>query len=345
MYINFNTRAARNTVSLFVIYVIHNTLITPHISTGGGILVTFETDKAMFATENRVIMNNSNIIHNQAIGGVGGGLSVLYVHSPFTGDSGDEVYLNDSTFVDNQADYGHAYALQSSPQYRKALFHGITLIETKCFCIKSRWYDEEFDKLYRTMFAATFEEYYKNSTKDNSYDLKALDNIVIAMNVTSELMKKQDNPFFQMQIQTNTSLVFLSSVQIRLQGELYCGAASQGILAVDSEITLQPYSSTKLSYCVAPHGGAIALYGESYIRVSTQSFLILRNNYAFQRGGAIYVHPTTHAVPHVRCFIQYEQGQAPAVNHSGILFQDNSAKREGQSVYISEADSCIDSYL
>lgn len=47
---------------------------------------------------------------DKANGGVGGGLSVSYEHSQYTGDSGDKHYMNFSLFFNNQADYGKAFA-------------------------------------------------------------------------------------------------------------------------------------------------------------------------------------------------------------------------------------------
>ena len=332
----FDNSSERNMVTIDAIIVVHNTLIPPNIDTGGGILVKFATDKAMHATQNKVTMNFPIIIHNKAKGGVGGGLSVIYVHSPFTGDSGDEVHLNGSIFVNNQADYGQAFAMQSSPQYRKGSFRGITAINTFCAYTNATHFADydALNKLFKRF------GYYNDtiSTPTNLFHIELASNAeAIATNIMSEI-KKTVKPIFQ--IQTNTSLILLISVQIRLQGNFSCGAASQGILAVDSVVILQPDATIVILHCVASHGGAIALYGESYIRGSSNSLMSLTNNYAFQRGGAIYVHSAQHAQPRVHCFLQHEQGKAVVI--SRILFQDNAAKHEGQSVFISEAESCFD---
>ena len=347
MCIQFANFSERNAVFLLENGIMNNTLSALPISNisvmGGGIHLEFIGNKAMFATNNMVLMNALYFIHNKARGGVGGGLSVLYLHSPYTGDRGDKVHINISLFANNYADYGHAYAMQSSPQYRKALFQGISLTNTFCSLIKSRRFDDGLDGIFKPLLVPISKYPNNHSAEEDFATRDLLSNVLaITMNATSEFMKKQVNPFSQMQIQTNTSMGFLSSVQIRLQGDFLCGAASQGILAVDSEIILHD-SMASFRYCVASHGGAIALYGESYIRVSNKSTLHFTHNYAFQRGGAIYVHSATHAVPRVRCFLQYEHGSAEG--KSLIVFEHNSAKHEGQSIYISDAENCFGSKI
>ena len=81
--------------------------------------------------------------------------------------------------------------------------------------------------------------------------------------------------------------------------------------------------------------------GDSYIRFSFNSLMILTGNHAFQRGGALYVHSAQHTVPCVRCFLRYEQGLEQGLGYAGILFQYNSAEHEGQSIFISGAENCF----
>ena len=345
VYIKFTHSSERNAVFLNTNVFVRNTLSPSPIMSmmGGGIHLEFAASRAIFATKNIVLLNMSTFIHNEAKGGVGGGLSLLYVHSPYTGDSGDAVYMVGSTFLNNQAKYGHAFAMQSSPLFRKTLFREIIAIKTKCIYTNAAKFDEFVATPLKNL-SLLFED---PSNASMEYDIPTTHEVMrisqaVEQNVL-EIMQKQINPFFQ--IKANTSLVLLISVQIRLQGNFYCGATSQGLLAVDSEIILKPYSMTDFSNCVASRGGGIALYGESYIRISTQSMLWLTNNYAFQRGGALYIHSVTHAVPRVNCFFQYEHGQNVSLDFNGIWFQNNSAKHEGQSVYISEAENCFGNNL
>ena len=348
LYIKFTNSSERNRVYLMANLIMYNTLIpSPNISMlGGGVHVDIAANKAMYATNNVMTINQSLLVRNKAKGGVGGGISVLYVHSLYTGERGDEVRIEMSMLINNQAGYGNAFGMQSSPRYRKALFRGITMNGNICYYTKSSMFNE-----YLGMIPPLKKIVQNVDDPTNIYEgfnlLKLMIKVLVISqgikNNASELMKKQVNPLYQ--IRANTSLILLKSVEIRLQGHVYCGAASQGILAVDSEILLQPYSWTIIFNCVASHGGAIALYGESYIRIPSTSVLQLRHNHAFQRGGAIYVHSTQHAVPHVHCFLQHEHGQKVVLDVTGIWFQNNSAKYEGQSVYISEAENCFGSKM
>ena len=340
MYIMFMDFAVRNTVTLRRVYVVNNTLIpTPNdIMMGGGIGVYFMTDNATSETNNKVEMNGTILFANKANGGVGGGLSVFYEHSLYPGDSGDTHHMHHSIFLNNQAGHGHAFAMQSAAVSRKSVFRGITLTETKSVSLSAETIGD-YDSLY-TLFKHHVYGYISTSTLSNRMQHLLNQAEIELMDKTISELSSQFKPLFQIQIDTN--MVLLESVQITLDGNFYCGAASQGILAIDSEIILQPDKFVNISFCVAARGGAIALYGESYIRFSTNSAVVLSNNHAFQRGGALYVDSTQHAVPRIQCFLKLERGQRARVGYSaGVIFLNNSANHDGQSAYISELQSCF----
>ena len=346
MYISFTDFSEQNTVELYGVYITNNTLSpTTKACMGGGVLLLFAAGNVTMPTNNAVVIHNTYFINNKAMCGVGGGLFLLYVHSPYTGDNGDTVHMDNSFFIDNRADNGHAFALQSSPKYRKALFRGLSSINTYWAFLNGTFIKETHNPyiiylLYSKAFLRciihgcfNFNDTMATLLNDNNTKI-ANKSEIMQRNFMSEL-NKHENPFLQ--TQAHGSLVLLVSVQIKLDGNFFCGAASQGLLAFDSEVILPPDSVTYFKHCVASHGGAIALYGESYLRISQNSFMSLTNNYAFQRGGGLYVHSAHHTRPHGLCFLQYEQGQT---NYGGIIFQKNSAKHEGQSIFISEAEKC-----
>ena len=141
-------------------------------------------------------------------------------------------------------------------------------------------------------------------------------------------------------MKTNTNLILAKSVQVVVTNKLgiRCVASAQGLYALDSEIVLMADTATVFQHCVATHGGAIALYGESYIRVGKNATLQFHANHAFQRGGAIYVSSAPGVVPASDCFLQYDQGEE---NRGEIIFYGNTAKAEGQSVYVSDIRKCF----
>ena len=288
----------------------------------------FNTYRANNETNNVVRIKNAYFSLNNARGGVGGGISLFYVHSPNIRDSGDKVELDTTDFWNNQAANGQALALQSSSQLRKALFKGITLKDTWLMSFQN--YDPQPTVKGKDLptVLLSYSNLFKTLFKD------------LVENAMPELMKQID-PIRQVQV--NTNMVFLVSVQTRIEGSFgcLCGGASQGIKAINSEIALQPNSDSSISYCVASYGGAAALYGESYIRFpsSSQAQILMDNNFAFQRGGALYVDSAYGMPSHSNCFLLNDQGPGSSLN--GIMMLKNSAKFEGQSVYISDAQSCF----
>ena len=344
MFIKFSDYSERNVVMLDGVYVANNTLLLTQNDSismmGGGSSIHFQNDKTVYATKNEVTMNATVFFANSAKGGVGGGLSVFCIHSQYPDefDSGDKVLMNRTFFINNKADYGLAFAVQSSPQFRKALFRGITLVQTRCAIINPTHFRDNQSPYTTLKDHITGNWNSSTQIRSNVIELASLRMVELLDEAIPEL-KQQFNPFYQ--IQTSTNMVHLISVQIRLEGNSYftCGAASQGLLAIDSEIILQPESYTNFQFCVASHGGAIALHGQSYIHVTPNSKMVFENNHAFQQGGAIYVHSPEHAVPLVRCFFQYEQRQT--AGFSEIAFIDNSAKLDGQSIYMSDSQSCF----
>ena len=297
-YINFLYLSERNTITLSICEVLSNDLIPDPpgnlYTQGGGMHVLFDNNKATGATNNVVLMRMVLFADNNARDGVGGGLSVLYVHSPEVRVSGDKVHLNDSAFWNNLATNGQAIAVQSFPKYRKALFTGVILNKMEFLSVQN--------------VSSFLDVPMSNQSQDPIFfspeHLPTVFEDVVLMQMPEKLMK-WNNPINQVSV--NRNMIFLVSVPVTIEDVLkcFCGGLSQGILAIDSEVNLQPNSATIIAYCVASHGGAVALYGESYIRLPFSSAeLHLIGNHAFQRGGALYVDSTHSVQSRFHCFLQ-----------------------------------------
>ena len=334
MYINFHYLSEGNTITLSRYYFFSNDLIPDPpgnlYTQGGGMHVLFDNNKATGATNNVVlIMSVVLFADNNARDGVGGGLSVLYVHSPEVRVSGDKVRLNYSVFWNNLATNGQAIALQSFPKYRKALFTGVILNETWFVSLQN--------------FSSILDIVMSNQIQDllsTEHLTTVLEDVVLVQ--VPQMIMKWTNPIYQVSV--NRNMVFLVSVQVSIENKLscFCGGLSQGILAIDSEVNLQPNSTTIITYCVASHGGAVALYGESYIRLPFAfAPLFLIGNHAFQRGGALYVDSTHSVQSCFHCFLQSVHNKEQLT--SGIFLAENSAELGGKSVYISDDQSCFKS--
>jgi len=306
----------------------NNTLLPSEIHTmmGGGVHVEFSTVGATFRTDNSVSFTGCVAMYNTAMQGVGGGISVLYKHSHYQGESGDSVTLDTVHLFQNKAVSGSACAFQSLPTHGKRLFKGVRLMYTQAFLSTTILQAMDKDEVLELFYL--------------DVDRYLSDLINEALDVIWEQMGQTIVPTFQMD--TNTNLILVNSVRVTV-GQLFffCAASSQGIYALDSEIVLQANTLSTLSQCVATHGGAIALYGESYIRVGKNTTLMFIENHAFQRGGAIYANSAPGVVPVSNCFLQIDQLQDGEENKGAIIFRGNSAKAEGKSVYVSEIRNCF----
>ena len=345
IYINFHYLSERNTIALSVSAVLNNDLIPPgnFYTQGGGVHVLFDNNKATGATNNVVLMRMVLFAENNARDGVGGGLSVLYVHSPEVRVSGDKVHLDSSVFWNNLATNGQAIALQSFPKYRKALFTGVILNETGFASTQS------FDSLVNIAMSKRGQDLFFFLAEYFTLVLEYVDLGQMPGMITwnNPMSMNLSNPIYQVSV--NRNMVFLVSVQVTIENKLncFCGGLSQGILTIDSEVNFHPHSTTTIAYCVASHGGAVALYGESYIRFPFSSAkLYLIGNHAFHRGGALYVDSTHSVQSRFYCFLQsvYDKEQVDdSVLMKGIFLVDNSAELEGKSVYIGDDQSCFKS--
>ena len=332
MLIHITDASEANMVVILDSYYMHNQLLPSekHDMMGGGVHVEFSTVSATFRTDNIVTFIKSDFIFNTAGHGVGGGISVLYKHSLYQGNPGDQVTLNSSWLHHNLAASGSACAFQSLPTHGKRLFRGVRIINTSAHLITSEF--EIFRKqLNQCVGCNRFSFIYTNSPDYWSDEyLKQLFSQVI-------------KPSFQVEI--NTNIMFAKSVQITVHKQLYitCGVAAQGIYALHSEILLQTNTWAIIQYCVATHGGAIALHGESYIRVGSNTEFLFAFNHAFQRGGAIYASSAPRLVPVANCFLQYEREWEESENRGALVFYHNTAKakQKRQSLYVSDTRNCF----
>ena len=328
MFIHIQDTTAENRVVIIDSTYVKNTLLPSevHAMMGGGVHVEFSTVRATFRTNNRVIFMFCGFLMNTAgQKGIGGGISVLYKHSLYQGESGDMVNVYKVRLFHNMAASGSACAFQSLPTQGKRLFRGVRLTYINAYLITTSAFQTMDDAELLVMFHFHLDRYMTGLDKESE--------IRIQKELSQTIM-----PSFQ--VATNTNFIFAKSVQITV-GHLFivCGASTQGIYALDSEIVLRANTESMLVQCVATHGGAIALYGESYIRVGKNTTLELYGNHAFQRGGAIYVSSAPGVVPVSNCFLQHDREWERS--NSAIIFSSNTAKAEGQSVYVSEIRNCF----
>ena len=322
MFIQFKDTTVANTVEILLSILESNTLFPSekYDMMGGGVHVDFSTDSAVLRTNNTVSVSGCAFLFNTAGQGVGGGISVLYRHPHYQleGSNGDSAIVDNVLLLFNKAARGSACAFQSLPTHEKRLFTGVKMTNVKLLA-SNNW-----------------------TIADHANGYNGFSAVLIIQSVM--LIQKQlaQNIIPSFQIETNTNLIFAKSVQITASAiQAICGASSQGIYALDSVIMFQANTSALFVFCVATYGGAIALYGESHIRVARDTTLTFTANHAFQRGGAIYVDSAPGVVPISNCFLQYDQDWDENRNAVTFQFHANTAKYEGLSVYTSDIRDCI----
>ena len=227
MFIHIQDTTATSRVEIFDSDYVRNTLLPSevHAMMGGGVHVEFSTVNATWRTNNIVKFRWCNFLANTAGQGTGGGISVLYKHSLYQGDSGDIVHVNATLLFHNQAAGGSACAFQSLHTHEKRLFRGAIVTNT---------YSVMANTIHQTL--------------DNDIWLKVQDFVDI-MHYTTDLINqawpvlreeilKPISPSFQ--VDTNTNIILAKSVQLTVGYlSIMCAASSQGIYAVDSEIVLE----------------------------------------------------------------------------------------------------------
>ena len=324
MFVQFIDTATANAVNILG-RVEHNSLVPSeqYDMMGGGAQVEFSTVNATFRTDNTVNFAMCDLSFNSAGQGVGGGISVLYRHPRHQGNSGDRVIVNTAKIEYSEAASGSACAFQSLNTHGKRLFTGIRLTDVTVMFVSSGVWTK-----------------YKQLQKMLSNCYRFLE--VVYYSFMCFLKHVSNKIIPSLQVDTNKNLIYAKSVQITTERvTINCAASSQGIYALDSEIVLQTNSSVVSMFCVATHGGAIALHEESYIRVGKNTRLEFLANYAFQRGGALYVNSAPGAIPVSDCFLQYDQEWEEKNSTVTFLFINNTAKGDGQSFYVSDVRNCI----
>ena len=322
MLIHITDASEANMVEIIDSVIVHSQLLPSekHDMMGGGVHVEFSTVSATFQTDNIVTFTKSNFLLNTAGHGVGGGISVLYKHSLYPGNPGDRVTLHYLKLLNNLAASGSACAFQSLPTHGKRLFKGVRMTINIAALITSEY--------------KTYKEHQDQFVGDR------LSHWPLAYLIQ---LYSQIRPSFQ--VETNTNIILAKSVQITVCNYLYihCGVTSQGIYALHSDILLQTNSLVIIMFCVAAHGGAIALHGESYIRVGPNVTAEFHENHALQRGGAIYASSAPGVVPVSNCFLQYAQEWEEVQNRGAFVFVGNTAKakQQSQSLYASDMRNCF----
>ena len=244
--------------------------------------------------------------------------------------NGDRIYeytleIIGCIFVNNTAAYGQAIALEAVPVAEKSLYKGILIFGTTI--------QHSNRDLLQTQQAQWQQPFKKDDRKlSTTWHLQELE-------MLNKLRRGYD-PDEEVQILTSgQGLVYMNGVKIEVAQYLFivCRGSSQGIVAVDATVIINR-SDFRVLDCVGLYGGGVALFGESYIRISDFAHLEFVNNHAFNRGGAIYANFAHHRSTSLMttCFLQF----VDSFKSLNITFLNNFARMEGHSIYVTDIKTC-----
>ena len=319
-------------VSVIHTNIAYNILLQSNIHgrMGGGVQIIRSGRTGFSGGLNTVKVALTAFFHNQAVGGTGGGLSMLYSGN-YGGVNGDRIHeytleIIGCIFVNNTAAYGQAITLEAVAVAEKRLYKGILIFGTTI--------QHSNRDLLHTQQAQWQQPFKKDDRKlSTTWHLQEIE-------MLNKLRRGYD-PDEEAQILTSgQGLLYMNGVKIEVAQYLFivCRGSSQGIVAVDATVNIYG-SDFRVLDCVGLYGGGVALFGESYIRISEGAHLEFANNHAFNRGGAIYanfVHRQTTFLM-TTCFLQYDSFKRRSLN---ITFVNNFARMEGHSIYVTDIKTC-----
>ena len=324
---------------------------------GGGVRIEFFTNWSYWKSLVANMANLSQVMlyNNTAKDFVGGGISVVDWRN-----SAGYLEISFCTFIANVATYGAAIAVESISSYQvaKSMEYGIM------FGPDNRFYGNvssvnQFE-ISLSLKLSTAHSW----PKTNYFDVAIFDHFLsevqervndmsASLDAQLSLIEKVN---FDVQYRvdlesTGKGLVYLKSARVAVKGEqvFVCMGETQGMFAVDSVLFHDSGANVTFYFCVATHGGAMALYSDSTIVLSDGVQLSFIQNYALQHGGALFVDVSYGPRISVQnCFLQYHSQENATFSpqlweNVGISFVNNSAGQEGNSVYISDALTCMPS--
>ena len=340
MCLIFQEDATSNSAFIIQTNIAHNILHQSDIQDrmGGGLHIGIVTHVTDFTNVVTVLL--AAFFHNQAIGATGGGLSVFHYGTEYNYiQKSDEFSLEviGCVFSNNMAVFGHAIALEALPIHGKRFYNGIRFVATVM-----QYSSRDILQTQKNQWQQVLK---KDVTKHLSIDewhQQELDML------HKPLHRSFDPNEETQKISSGQGLIYMKAVTVQIREYFFvvCGGSCQGIVAVESEIGIDG-SDFRVLDCVASHGGGVALLGESYIRIFDDVHMEFKNNYAFNRGGAIYANFVQLQANSFSCFLQYKEFPVLAKNwlDVNITFINNRATGEGNSIYLTDIRACLQSRL
>ncbi|XP_032238975.2 uncharacterized protein LOC116618902 [Nematostella vectensis] len=334
---------------------------------GGGMSILFHG----IASNNMIMIDNCDFIRNSALWGAG--LFLLFLDS----SEGNQVYLANSKMESNEAALGGGGVRSGSEiDQRKVLQSNNISYKNLEFVNNSAVFGGAFSH-YGPAYTPISEDDHRVirlkecSFRGNKATLGSA--LGVSLNNYNEFGIGPQVPYL-LQIEdtvfTDNSIIKTEDKVVIGQGALYT-TNTPVILKGDNSFTdnsntailldnaaLKVYGRTNFSNNRGINGGAIALYGQSRIITTHESYLQFENNTAKKKGGALYVQAPgpgivafkTRQLRRHNCFLGYENDakQEVSINHveewkTRLEFLNNNAQLYlgGDAIYATSLQACF----
>lgn len=146
--------------------------------------------------------------------------------------------------------------------------------------------------------------------------------------------------------QVGVGALYVDSVPVKFSGEIwFIGNTQTALASISTGLYFERGCRAHFAGNQGRNGGAIALLGDAFIRVSDQTRMIFLNNSAELKGGAIYGHSIGEhdLISSRNCFIRYEDVQATPLNWTATFCFTNNTLTDGNrnSIHVTSLLTCL----
>ena len=330
MNINILGATSRNNISI-----LNSNFSNNYALWGGAIFATFKN----MSDNNVLTIQNSTFTENTAtIGGGGVRIENYQVdnHGKLNSTHGNTVHLDRLKFIENTAIWGGGLSVSSTTRIMYSMNQSSRNINiSNC----------DFQRNSATVgFAIGLAT--MNLNKQSIGSAMTYRVILTDCNFLANFMVLTED-----KVVIGQGAIYAEEVSVVLVGNNYFSKNNYTAVCLDSStLTFQRLSNSDFDNNDGEEGGAISLYGSSWMTLGKHCKVTFRNNRANRKGGAIYVKnsgPPRIAFQTTKllisyCFLRYEIDDIdPNKWPVEINFQNNSApKASGNSIYASSVKFC-----
>ena len=291
-------------------------------SYGGGLYLQFQNN-----SEDNIIQINNTIFLKNVAHYSGGGLNMNFV-TERNANKTNRMLVDNTVFQSNRAQYGGGLSVLVS-------FSDIRYLPEKNMILRNCTWDSNIGTSISP--AVDIAPYVPNNSERYGYlmiplfyDIHVTNNF--AINVKKRGLKKTH--------QKNSGVFLITQLKVHFSGEvLFHSNSPSALQATSSGIILNTHTKMTFDNNSGIDGGAIALYGFSYIYLSKNVQVLFLNNTASGSGGGIYYHGIDQHefITGFTCFIEIE-GRRP--ENISLIFEGNKA-HIGKWIYSESFYNCV----